>query len=134
MYRTETRLPLVMDMGMMYDWECWLAYSRKHYGQEWTPQDLARTIRYVRANRYLGPYHQSFKYLIREPSNFAERWVETQATARAPKMDPGKAQALRESGRPADATPPQKDPQQAAQAAQRAIDHLKAFKKEQGWE
>lgn len=97
-YVQDTRLDVPLNMGRMDNWHAWRSHG-------FTEQDLILVIRNLKAKIKDGRKWESalhFSKLIRETDVFEEELAEARAKQRerGQRIDPARAQALRESGRP----------------------------------
>ncbi len=95
MYVRKTGLVLELTMRRMEAWRVWLSHK-------WEPWDLDMVICYLKkqvAAKRRWEQSLNFKALIENTSNFEELLAEARCYARVPKMDRGKAEVLRATGR-----------------------------------
>lgn len=82
-------------MGRLQAWQLWVSHG-------WTLKDLEAVIAHVRKLISKGRKWESslrFGLLIENTSNFEELLAEARAFGRIPKMDPGKREVLKATGR-----------------------------------
>lgn len=98
-----TGRPLELDYLKRQEWGVWQRYCQH---EPFTLADLELVVRYLQAQIKKGerkPGSLKFKNLISSPDYFQEDLIDARQWARRPAQEPGKAQALRSTGRPADA-------------------------------
>lgn len=94
---------LTLDYMRAQAWHVWQRY-RSH--EPFTMADLTLVVRYLQAQIKKGERRSGclkFQNLIQSPDFFEEELADARQWARKPAPEPGKAQALRSTGRPADA-------------------------------
>jgi hypothetical protein len=132
LYCALTGMQIRLDMAREHEWYHWI----KRGFEERDLRDLVAFLRTeIRAGRR-NPGALKFRNLIVNLDYFEEDLAEARATARQPKIDRGRAEALRATGRPAaPPTPPARDAGAIAQhiatdpaAASKAFEDFKRFK------
>jgi hypothetical protein len=92
-YTGMTQLRISLDMGRIFQWDCWLAKG-------FTESDLRAVIIMLKAkNKAGGKYSLNFSRIIRDADWFDELRAEATAKAREVKLPSARAAVLRATGR-----------------------------------
>lgn len=126
LYQTLTGLEVPLTFGRRYQWEVWALNG-------WNREDLAVTIEHLRKKIREGVKTIAcfrFSTLIGNTEFFGEDLAEARALARRPKINPGRAQVLKATGRPEKIDPPPAKPARDVLAEAKALAEFRKWKEQ----